>query len=97
MFKRIALPFALCGITVGGQVLAQVPMTNYCGTTRGICMIPGSGPAGYPCHCGYDQGQLVIPPNMGTVCGTQFGMCAVLPMYLGAPCGCGGPIGRVIG
>jgi hypothetical protein len=75
---------------------AQVPMTNYCGTARGICVITGYGPAGYPCNCLGDPGQLVIPPNMSTVCGTQFGMCPVLPMYRGSVCTCGGPVGRVI-
>jgi hypothetical protein len=53
---------------------------------HGICVITGYGPAGYPYNCMGDPGQLVIPPNMSTVCGTQLGMCPVLPVYGGSLC-----------
>jgi hypothetical protein len=76
---------------------AQVPNTNFCQTFRGICTIGGFGPIGYPCSCGIDQGRLVVPPNYGTLCGTQFGMCLVAPGPLGMGCSCGGPPGRIVG
>lgn len=96
MRTRLAIYALILSVAVPNLGIAQVPMTNYCGTPRGVCMIQGYGPAGYQCYCGADVGYLIIPPNMGTVCSTQFGMCPVLPMYHGSMCSCGGPVGRVI-
>jgi hypothetical protein len=96
MRRLHSLVFVVSGVAAAAVSVAQVPMTNYCGTARGICMINGYGPAGYPCNCMADPGQLVVPANMGTVCGTQYGMCPVLPLYRGTVCACGGAWGRVI-
>ena len=90
----IAFGFVLTPIQAGSQ---NVPFTPVCQTFRGVCYINGAGPLGAQCGCGADIGQLIIPPNFGTACGTQFGVCGVPALPMGSFCSCGAAPGRIIG